>query len=97
MFLNVPRTKITLATLGCIPAYDGYVIEGLRAEGIPYSTLNERTLKTLFDWYRKHEGDFHALRSLRERGVRYPPMKLVDMYLWVGVLPKALARIIRER
>jgi hypothetical protein len=47
-------TKVILATLACIPAYDTYVVEGLRAEGIPYSTLNERNLTALFDWYNEH-------------------------------------------
>ena len=76
-------TKVILATLACVPAYDAYVVEGLRAEGIPYSTLNERTLKTLFDWYNEHRAAFESVQDqIRENGLRYPPMKLVDMYLW---------------
>jgi len=76
-------TKILLATLACAPAYDAYVVEGLRTEGIPYSTLNERTLKSLFDWYNDRRAAFDSIEDhIRENGVRYPPMKLVDMYLW---------------
>ena len=76
-------TKILLATLACVPAYDAYVVEGLRAEGIPYSTLNERTLKALFDWYRDRRVAFESVQDhIRENGQRYPPMKLVDKYLW---------------
>jgi hypothetical protein len=76
-------TKILLATLACVPAYDAYVVEGLRAEGISYSTLNERTLKALFDWYNDRRGAFESVQDrIRENGLRYPPMKLADMYLW---------------
>ena len=76
-------TKILLATLACVPAYDAYVVEGLRAEGIPYSTLNERTLAAMFDWYNDHRSAFESVEDrIRENGLRYPPMKLVDMYLW---------------
>jgi hypothetical protein len=76
-------TKIILATLACVPAYDTYVVAGLREEGIPYSSLNERNLKGLFDWYRLRRAGFGSVRKqLRENGLRYPPMKLVDMYLW---------------
>jgi hypothetical protein len=46
-------TKIILGTLACIPAYDSYVIEGLRAAGISFSRLSERHLESLFEWYRE--------------------------------------------
>ena len=76
-------TKILLATLACVPAYDAYVVEGLRAEGIPYATLNERTLKALFDWYNDRRVEFKSVQDhIRENGLRYPSMKLADMYLW---------------
>ena len=37
-------SKILLSTLGCVPAYDAYVVRGLRAEGIPTRRLMAGTL-----------------------------------------------------
>lgn len=76
-------TKILLATLACVPAYDTYVITGLRAGGVAYSTLSEKNLTALFEWYRRYQSTFDSLRAtIDEDGLRYPPMKLLDMYFW---------------
>ena len=76
-------TKIILAVLACTPAYDTYVIEGIRDAGIPFSRLNERHLTALFDFYRDHADAFKSVRRrISEAGMRYPLMKLLDMYFW---------------
>jgi hypothetical protein len=76
-------TKIILGTLACLPAYDSLVAEGLRLEGLPYSSVNERSINALFDWYLCRQREFRLVqRRIDEDGLRYPPMKLVDMYLW---------------
>jgi hypothetical protein len=77
-------TKIVLGTLGCIPALDEFVREGLRLERIfPYTALTAESLGALFDWYLRREDEFRRVEGLLdEDGLRYPPMKLVDMYLW---------------
>ena len=76
-------TKIILGTLACLPAYDSFVAEGLRLEGLPYSSLNERSIEALFDWYLGRQREFRLVqRHIDENGLRYPPIKLVDMYLW---------------
>jgi hypothetical protein len=76
-------TKILLGTLACLPAYDEYVIKGMRAEGLSCATLKERNLNTLFEWYTEREDEFHSVqRRILENKLSYPSMKLVDMYFW---------------
>jgi hypothetical protein len=80
---NTLATKIIMGTIGCIPAFDALVLEGMRLERLPHSVLNQRTLEALFAWYLSREPEFRSIQNrIAESGVRYPPMKLVDMYLW---------------
>jgi hypothetical protein len=81
---NTLVTKILLGTLGCIPAYDRYFIEGLRAKGLSYSNLSKNNFLSVVDFYRRHRHDFDSLqRSINPtNGIHYPTMKLVDMYFW---------------
>jgi hypothetical protein len=76
-------TKILLGTLACVPAYDEYVVKGMRAEGLSYTTLEERNLNALFKWYTERGEEFRSVqRRIVENKLSYPPMKLVDMYFW---------------
>jgi hypothetical protein len=76
-------TKILLGVLACIPAYDTYVVKGMRECGIPYSEVNSRQLSELASFYRQHVHEFKRVRRvIREGRIRYPVMKLVDMYFW---------------
>lgn len=77
-------TKILLGTLGCIPAYDRYFIDGLRAKGLSYSTLSKANFKSVVEFYNLNRADFDSVqRSIkRTSGIYYPTMKLVDMYFW---------------
>ena len=77
-------TKILLGTLGCIPAYDRYFIEGLRAKGLTYSTLTKTNFQSVVEFYKTNRDDFDSVQKSiqRKRGVDYPTMKLVDMYFW---------------
>ena len=77
-------SKILLGTLACTPAYDGFVREGLHADGIKYSYLNKRHILALWRFCNDHDREFrHVQRRIRENGVKYPVMKLVDMYFWI--------------
>lgn len=77
-------TKILLGTLGCLPAVDRYFIDGFKAEGQKYSRVNNGFIKRLHQFSSnrlpelRHEQD----RIERATGVRYPLMKLIDMYFW---------------
>jgi len=77
-------TKIILGTLGCVPAYDRYFVYGLRAKGLSYSNLNPRNFKSLIVFYNNNVGSFNRAgsRILKKSGIKYPSMKLVDMYFW---------------
>lgn len=81
-------SKILLGTLGCVPAYDTYFRDGLKKhfnnkyKGI--LTLNEKSLLKIIDFYKTHKIYFDKLqREIKEKtGIKYPAMKLVDMYFW---------------
>ena len=77
-------TKIILGTLGCVPAYDRYFIDGLRAKGLSYSGLKSNNFLAVVRFYleNKQSFDYVNTKILENSGVNYPPMKLVDMYFW---------------
>jgi hypothetical protein len=77
-------TKVLLGTLGCLPACDRFFIDGFKAAGLSYSRLNTNFLHRLLEFT---HANLPALRTEQSRiksrsGVRYPLMKLVDMYFW---------------
>ena len=77
-------TKVLLGTLGCIPACDRYFIAGFKSAGFSFSSLNAKSAERILQFC--HE-NLAALRVEQARienvgGIRYPLMKLVDMYFW---------------
>lgn len=81
---NTLATKILLGSLGCVPAFDRFFVEGLRLVGLGYYNLDKRKLTSIFDFYIKHQGEFDEANKyiLNKGGINYPPMKLVDMFFW---------------
>jgi len=77
-------TKVILGTVGCTPACDIYFIDGFRHEGLSYSRFGKRFLYEVFQFCREHQDAFREAQSLitQKSGIRYPMMKLVDMYFW---------------
>lgn len=77
-------TKIILGSLGCIPAYDRYFIDGIRNKGLSYSGLKPANFATVISFYQQNYDDFLNANQviLARSGINYPPMKLVDMYFW---------------
>ena len=76
-------STILLGTLACTPAYDEFVCAGLYTDKIKYSHLNSEHILALWGFCNAHDREFrHAQRRIRENGITYPAMKLVDMYLW---------------
>ena len=77
-------TKVILGTMGCLPACDRYFITGFKSAGFRYSCLDHNFLKRVLQFCADNR------RALREQqvsieqsgGIRYPIMKLVDMYFW---------------
>jgi hypothetical protein len=77
-------TKILLGIFGCIPAYDKYFIGGLKVNKLKYYSINEKSICSLFNFYRTNEDEFEIANNyiFNSSGIYYPKMKLVDMYFW---------------
>lgn len=76
-------TKIMLGTLGCVPAYDRYVYSGLSRLGLKPYIFGRNGLRRLFTYCREHSSELQSIVIMTQSGkLRYPPMKLMDMYLW---------------
>jgi len=82
-------TKIILGTLGCLPAYDAYFIDGFKSEQKTFSNLKSKEgfNESVGDILRFCHDNLQDLQAEQRRiedigAVRYPLMKLVDMYFW---------------
>lgn len=76
-------TKVLLGTLGCVPAYDRFFIDGIRAtKKITYSSLNKSNFKKLLNWCVGHAEELDSVRKGLKSDIHYPIMKIVDMYFW---------------
>ena len=77
-------TKVVLGTFGCLPACDRYFIDGFKNAGLKYSYLNENFVDRVLQFCRDNLGELRKEQSMIEEagGMRYPLMKLVDMYFW---------------
>lgn len=76
-------TKILLGIYGNAPAYDRYLIDGLKLHGIT-GKLNEKSLLQLVEFYQTFENEFLECQQYVKEvtKINYPPMKLLDMYFW---------------
>lgn len=77
-------TKVILGTLGCLPAVDRFFIDGFKKAGNRYSYLNGIFVKRVILFCAEFSGRLRAEQDRIERvsGIRYPLMKLADMYYW---------------
>jgi len=77
-------TKILLGTVGCTAACDRFFIHGYRHSGLPFSRFDKTFLSTLVEFYKRNSGDFKQVQdAIAQQGsIRYPMMKLLDMYFW---------------
>ena len=76
-------TKIILATLGCVPAYDTNVKNSMRKIGI-VASFSKNGLASLLDFADTYKADFKA-EMTKYHGttlVPYSVMKYIDMALW---------------
>jgi len=81
-------TKILIGTLGCIPAYDRFLKQGIadfnkktknKYKGFT-QTLSKKSFKEMFKIIK--ECNFDSVKGIKYYGKKYPIMKLVDMYFW---------------
>ena len=72
-----------MGTLGCVPAYDRYFINGIRNQKISTGLYNIQSLLKLANFYEANKEKFETVRSkLRVNYMPYPQMKLLDMGFW---------------
>jgi len=78
-------TKILLGTLGCVPAYDRYFLKILKDKKIsPWTKFSEKNFFELIKLYRSEKDTFLKIQlDIQEKtNIKYPVMKLIDMYFF---------------
>ena len=74
-----------MGTLGCVPAYDRYFVDGIKAYKVTTGSFNEESIRKLVDFYEKENNNKRLekyRKSLKVYGYEYPQMKLLDMGFW---------------
>lgn len=81
---NTLITKIIMGTLGCVPAYDRFFIDGVKELNVTMG--NYCIQKSLLPLVTFYENNYDALEKLRKElkvyDMTYPQMKLLDMGFW---------------
>lgn len=73
-------TKILLGTIGCIPAYDRFFIEGLGTnKDIKKRFNSKKSFKELIEFYTTNKKE---IDEITKKCKGYTPMKIIDMYFW---------------
>jgi hypothetical protein len=78
-------TKIFLGTLCCTPAYDRYFKNGCKKKKIrPHSNFSIKSLIKIVEHYKQNKNEFKSASEIifKLGHIKYPPMKLIDMYFW---------------
>ena len=77
-------SKIMLGTLGCVPAYDRYFIDGLKEMKMEHTGFNEASLNELLNFIDKNKKEIDQVQKLITAKTQrhYPLMKILDMYFW---------------
>ena len=73
-----------LGTLGCVPAYDRYFINGLKEMKMEHTVFNEASLNELLTFIDNNRKEINQAQKLIQKSTQryYPVMKIVDMYFW---------------
>ena len=61
---NTLVTKILLGTLGCVPAYDRYFIDGMKQSNLPNKKFSPNSIKTLQKFYTDNKIEFDKAVNL---------------------------------
>lgn len=77
-------SKIMLGTLGCVPAYDRYFIDGLKEMKMQHTGFNESSLNELFNFIGNNKNEIRQAQNiiLSKTQRHYPLMKILDMFFW---------------
>ena len=80
---DVLVTKILMGTLGCVPAYDRYFKNGIKAYGVSTMQFNHNGIRRLCEYYIANSQPFEHWRcSISDSNITYPQMKVLDMVFW---------------
>ena len=76
-------TKILMGTLGCVPAYDRFFVDGIKKHKVTTGEYSPESVLRLVDFYEAHNDRLEeARRGFEVDGLVYPQMKLLDMGFW---------------
>ena len=76
-------TKILMGTLGCVPAYDRFFVDGIKKHKVTTGEYSPESVLRLVDFYEAHNDHLEeARRGMRTDDLIYPQMKLLDMGFW---------------
>lgn len=76
-------TKTLMGTMGCVPAYDRYFVDGIKRQKVATGIYNLKSVLMLVDFYEANRDVLENARSgLRMGKTLYPQMKLLDMGFW---------------
>ncbi|MEP2023542.1 MAG: hypothetical protein ABJH98_05130 [Reichenbachiella sp.] len=91
-------SKIMLGTLGCVPAYDRYFIDGLKEMKMKHKSFNQDSLNQLYNFIEDNKTEIIDAQKLIKDKTKshYPVMKILDMYFWQIGYDKEVAEKIRK-
>ena len=76
-------TKILMGTLGCVPAYDRFFVDGIKKHKVTTGEYSRESVLRLVDFYEAHNDRLEEVRrGFEGDGLIYPQMKLLDMGFW---------------
>ena len=76
-------TKILMGTLGCVPAYDRYFVNGIKNLKVTTGNYNVKSVLQLALYYENNFEKFECIReSMKILDLPYPQMKIIDMGFW---------------
>ena len=76
-------TKILMGTLGCVPAYDRFFVDGIKKYKVTTQEYSLESVRKLAKFYEAHNDRLEeARRGMRVGYLIYPQMKLLDMGFW---------------
>lgn len=89
--LDLIITKIIMVTMGCIPAYDRYYKEGFKKKYNISVNFNKRSFTQMIDLVKSDEKIKKVSNQsclIQYTKIKYPPIKLIDLYFWLIGLNK---------
>lgn len=76
-------SKVLLGTLGCVPAYDRFFIDGLRRTNVASGKLSIKSIMQLACFYKENDFFLEPERQkMHFNNILYPQMKFLDMGFW---------------